>query len=188
MVPESIILFTGLVTIISIISAVLSIVIERMKSLEDNKRMLALRKIAGQIEHSPYIKKLTNISESSSHLLPQQQIIDLVENRIMNKLEMKSHMTEERIRIDTDNYLNDLIERVENIERRFPDESKIEKIASINDALLSERIDQLKEQFDRLDGKLLTKWDIAVIVSTIIGGISAIVAMTYGFLKFIGKV
>ena len=76
-------------------------------------------------------------------------------------------------------------ECIEKIERRFPDEAQMDKVASINDALLSQRIDQLKERIDKMEEKIPSKWDIALTVSAILGGICAVVAATYGVIQFV---
>jgi len=74
------------------------------------------------------------------------------------------------------------------IEQRFPPEAQLEKIASINDAILSERIEQLMKQIELLESRILSKWDVAVTVSTVIGGVFAIVAATYGVISFLTNI
>ncbi len=80
-----------------------------------------------------------------------------------------------------------LKERLQAIENRFPDEASIDKIASINDALFAQRIDQLSERLDKIEEKILSKWDVATIVSIIASGIFAVVGATYAVLKALGK-
>ena len=77
--------------------------------------------------------------------------------------------------------------RIKKIEDRFPEESQIEKIASINDALLAERIEQLSKQVQSIEARILSKWDVALTVGVIISGIIAVIVMTYGILKAFGK-
>ena len=80
-----------------------------------------------------------------------------------------------------------LRERLQAIEKRFPDEASIDKIASINDALFAQRIDQLVDRLEKLEEKVLTKWDVAIIVSLVAAGIFTIVGATYAVLKALGK-
>jgi hypothetical protein len=82
--------------------------------------------------------------------------------------------------------LSDLKDRLEAVEARFPDKSLIDKIASINDALFAERIDQLADRIDNIENKLLSKWDVAIIVSLVLSGIFVVVGGTYAVLKAFG--
>jgi len=84
--------------------------------------------------------------------------------------------------------MHEVSDRIKKIEDRFPEESQIEKIASINDALLAERIDQLSKQVQALESRTLSKWDVAVTVGAIISGMIIVVGATYGVLKALGKV
>jgi hypothetical protein len=84
--------------------------------------------------------------------------------------------------------MGEVSERIKKIEGRFPEEAQIEKIASINDALLAERIDQLSKQVQALELRTLSKWDVALTVGLIISGIIVVVGATYGVFKALGKV
>lgn len=86
------------------------------------------------------------------------------------------------------NHMEEVSERIKKIEDRFPEEAQIEMIASINDALLAERIDQLSKQVQALESRTLSKWDVALTVGVIISGIIIVVGATYGVLKALGKV
>ena len=77
--------------------------------------------------------------------------------------------------------------RLEAIENRFPDDATIDKIASINDALFAQRIEQLSTRIEKLEEKLLTKWDVALIVSIVAAGIFTVVGATYAVLKVFGQ-
>jgi hypothetical protein len=175
-------------TIASLIASLYAVL--RKKSEKENlkKQTERLKSKAAEISVDLGIVKFTSSLESPGHPIPQEHIIDQLENRILAKLQEHPNANDEVVKAEIRNDLAEFKMRIEKIEKRFPDESKIEKIASINDALLSERIDQLKEQFNRLESKILNRWDVAITVSAIIGGISAVVATTYGFLKFIGKI
>ena len=90
------------------------------------------------------------------------------------------------IGIEIDSRINELRARLQAVEDRFPKSSSIDKIASINDALFAERIDQLSTRIGGLEKKLLSKWDVAVSVCLIIAGIFAVVGATYAVLKVFG--
>ncbi|MCK4501225.1 hypothetical protein KAU11_12060 [Candidatus Babeliales bacterium] len=78
-----------------------------------------------------------------------------------------------------------LKERLENIEKKFPEESTLEKVASVNDAILGTKIEELQRSIERIESKLFSKWDIAKIVFTIIGSLGALVGLTITVIKFV---
>ena len=78
-----------------------------------------------------------------------------------------------------------LKERLENIEKRFPAESTLEKIASVNDAILGTRLEELQKSVERIESKLFSKWDVAKIVFLIIGSLGALVGLTFTTIEFV---
>jgi len=108
-----------------------------------------------------------------------------MEKELINSVIAESHATDnekvEKIR----EQIKEFNERIAKIESKFPDDSKIEKISSINDAIFSERIDQLQKTVQRLEEKQLSRWDVALVVSMIVGAILTIVAATYGVLSWV---
>ena len=74
--------------------------------------------------------------------------------------------------------------RLKEIEKKFPKESTLEKIASINDAILATNIETLSESIKRIEDKLLTEWDVAKIVFQILGGLGILVGMIFAIIKF----
>jgi len=77
-----------------------------------------------------------------------------------------------------------LEERILDIENRFPSSSTIEKVASVNDAILATNLESLAESVKRLEDKMLSKWDVAKVVFQIIavlGGLIAIALTIIGF-------
>jgi hypothetical protein len=115
----------------------------------------------------------------------QSELLKQIEDKLELRLKGISPASEEKLKIEISKEFQHFKERIEKIERRFPDESQIDKVASINDALLSQRIDQLKERIDKMEEKIQSKWDIALTVSAILGGICAVVAATYGVIQFV---
>ena len=104
-------------------------------------------------------------------------------NQTASIIALTPNLDEEEIKKEIETKINTISERISKIESRFPEEAKLEKIASINDALLCERIDQLNKQIEILEKKSLTKWDVVIVVSAIIGGIAFVVGAMYGILK-----
>jgi type II secretory pathway pseudopilin PulG len=115
------------------------------------------------------------------------ELMARIEEQILAKMAASPPMTKEEVRHEVRRQFSELQARILKIESRFPEEAKLDKISSINDALLSERIDQLSQQVNNLEERILSKWDVALTVSTIIAGIALVVGATYAVMKFIGK-
>lgn len=75
--------------------------------------------------------------------------------------------------------------RLKEIEKKFPKESTLEKIASINDAILATNIETLSESIKRIEDKLLTKWDVAKIIFQILGGLGILIGIIFAIIKFV---
>lgn len=112
-------------------------------------------------------------------------LLKKIEDQIVERVVSNPKLSEAEAKAEIVEDLNSFADRLKCIEERFPEEAKLEKISSINDALLSERIDQLTEQVKALKGKALSKWNVAVITSSIIAGIFAVSGATYGVISFI---
>lgn len=62
--------------------------------------------------------------------------------------------------------------------------SKVE--SCISGEARHEEIDQLAKQVENLEKRILSKWEVALTVGTIIAGIAFVVVATYAVMKFIG--
>ena len=118
---------------------------------------------------------------------PSVELINRMKEQVFARVAASPEISKDKIREEIHRQSAELQSRIAKIEARFPEEAKLEKIASINDALLSERIDQLSQQVKNLEKRLLSKWDVALTVSTIIAGIAFVVAATYGVMEVIGN-
>lgn len=117
---------------------------------------------------------------------PTDDLVRQIEDQAAQRLSADPAKTVEVVRDEITSELGEVRERIKRIEDRFPDESEIEKNSLINDALLAERIDQLVKRLDALETRVLSKWDVAKVVSGILAGISAVVAATYSVITFLG--
>lgn len=114
------------------------------------------------------------------------QLLKEVEQGIVEGVSDREGLSREQVRKEVEHQMTEVQGRLEAIEKRFPDDATIDKIASINDALFAQRIEQLSTRIEKLEEKMLTKWDVALIVSTVVAGIFAIVGATYAVLKVFG--
>jgi hypothetical protein len=101
-----------------------------------------------------------------------------VEQGIVEGVSERESLSREQIRTEVEDKMAEVRGRLEAIEKRFPGESTIDKIASINDALFAQRIEQVTSRIE--------KWDVAIIVSVVAAGIFAVVGATYAVLKVFG--
>lgn len=115
------------------------------------------------------------------------QLLKEVEQGIVEGVTERDGLSREQAQSEVEDKMTEVRGRLEAIERRFPDDATIDKIASINDALFAQRIEQLSTRIEKLEEKLLTKWDVALIVSIVAAGIFAVVGATYTVLKVFGQ-
>jgi len=78
-------------------------------------------------------------------------------------------------------------ERLERIEQRFPEEATLEKIASINDAILATKIEQLEKSVEELGNRILSKWDVATIVFAVIASVGGVAGAIFAVANFVMK-
>ncbi|MFX0141398.1 MAG: hypothetical protein ACFFDN_47610 [Candidatus Hodarchaeota archaeon] len=96
-------------------------------------------------------------------------------------------LTEAEVEDKVKKQLDEIKNRVEQIEKRFPEESTLEKIASVNDAILGTTVETLSESIKRIEEKLLTKWDVAKIVFQILSGLGILIGIVFAIINFILK-
>jgi Zn-dependent oligopeptidase len=117
-----------------------------------------------------------------------EKLLKDVEQGIVEVVATKMNLSGAEISREVESRMQDVRHRIEAIEERFPSNATIDKISSINDALFAQRIEQLTERIAKLEEKALNKWDVALTVSLVVGGIFAVVGATYGVLKALGHV
>jgi hypothetical protein len=174
-------------TVVSLISLLLAMWRRREEIVKHLKEKEEIRSKVSEIGINLGLIRITQRIGTQSNDLDTDQLVAQIENRIYQRLQDSPSQDDEQIRDTIQSELVGFQDRMKKIEDRFPDESKIEKISSINDALLSERIDQLKERLDQVEKQTLTKWDVAIVVSMMIGGICFVVGATYAIIEFLSK-
>tara|TARA_R110001592_G_scaffold118279_1_gene320659 strand:- start:3039 stop:3566 length:528 start_codon:yes stop_codon:yes gene_type:complete len=93
--------------------------------------------------------------------------------------------TNNKIAIEIEEKIEEIKRQVQAVESRFPNSTEIDKYASVNDAIFNERLDQFSKRIERIESKMLSQWDVAIVVSSLIGGAFAVVAATYAVLEFL---
>jgi hypothetical protein len=98
-----------------------------------------------------------------------------------------SRTSREEIRKEAEEAVSVFRERLEQVERRFPEESTLEKIASINDAILATKVEQLQKSIEQLEDRILTKWDVATIVFMVIAAVGGLAGVVFTVANFVLK-
>jgi len=96
-----------------------------------------------------------------------------------------SDFTKEDVELKVKQKVDEIKKRIEEIEKRFPAEATIDKIASVNDAILATSLESLSDTIKKLEERILTKWDVGKIVFQIIDALGVIVGLVFGILQYL---
>ena len=103
---------------------------------------------------------------------------------IQNSLVLPPGLTKKEIEKEVRQKVDELKMRIEEIEKRFPSDSTIDKISSVNDAILATNIESLADSIKKIEEKILTKWDVAIIVFQVIAALGIIFGIVFGILSY----
>ena len=82
---------------------------------------------------------------------------------------------------DIEDNINQKIEqlkiRLDEIEQRFPKEATLEKIASVNDAILGTQIEELSKTVREIKDKQLNRWDVVTVVFGTLAALGGVVGL-----------
>jgi len=99
------------------------------------------------------------------------------------------HYPSQETKRDVEKIVNEKVielkKRIDAIEARFPEEATIEKIASINDAIMVTKLESMSDSIHAIQDQMLTKWDIVKIVFAILAALGVIVAIIFGTLNWL---
>ncbi len=109
---------------------------------------------------------------------------------------MTSDTAVTKVAIDSllDKQVGDLSGRIKQIEDRLPSVTTIEKIASVNDAILGTHLESIEKLVEatRSDmttfrGDMLNKYDVVVVVIMILGAIATLTALVIVAIEYIKR-
>ncbi|MCH7922725.1 MAG: hypothetical protein IH975_06820 [Nitrospinae bacterium] len=167
-------------TIISLIvslAGVLAGYLFAVRGAKERKQKEEAQRVVLESEVAAFRNKL--VHDIVEQDLPQE-VWSRVFDQIMSPLIITSGISKEEV----ERQFSTLKEQIDRIEARFPDEATIDKVATVNEAILANSVERLAESLRRLEEKLLTKWDVARIVFTIIGALGGLIALTLTIIKF----
>jgi hypothetical protein len=177
--------------IIAIAATVLTFVSLVFSVISDRASRSQKRQEAAESE-----KVLRDSREAGAELLRRaqelQQTLDVAESQISGPprtegVESEVWQYNKGLSDANEEAVTALHKRLERVEQRFPEEATLEKIASINDAILATRIEQLEKSLGLLDSRMVTKWDVATVVFAVIGAIGVIAGAIFAVANFVLK-
>ena len=95
--------------------------------------------------------------------------------------------TFEEIQASIDQAVESFEERLQQIEERIPEAETVDKIASVNDAILGTQIEALTKTITNLENRILSTWDVAKIVFQIIAGFGVLLSIAFGIISYLSK-
>ena len=179
---EIVIIISVLISVIAVvISFLLQLAIKRRKELEAMQKEIYSEEIFEAWDK--YRDKLQSALKNETYLNlfvkdPEEALRNLF-------VHAPAYPTKTEIESEVNKKFDELKNRVEEIEKRFPKEATLEKIASVNDAILATNLEALSESVKRIEEKLLTKWDIAKIVFQIIAVLGVAIGIVFAILKYV---
>jgi len=166
------------------LGALSSFIIVFLIAFESRKRKLKKQKENERLLREKINPAIQIITDSTSKLTMDMPGEFQPVERYIELLRMLPSGSAPSINVEYQKQLESLANRIEYIESKFPSkETNVEKIASINDAIFLTKIDGLSKVVENLERKMLSKWDVAKIIFTILGVLAAIIGLVVAVLK-----
>ncbi len=131
--------------------------------------------------------------QRKTHLIQEDEISQFFEEdlTLLSPVEVDSstidfeihiQMLRKEMKEEINKSISDIHSKIQDINKRFPPDKELDKYASVNDAILSQQINNLAQSITMMESRLLTKWDIAITVFSILGALGIIVGLIQGLL------
>ena len=190
------IILATIATSITFISSYLLQLFAQRRKIKRQELVLKMKE-----SYSPLIDKLSiayveDIKERSEQLKIEetksknyiQDARTAYKNVLRNMIAHTStYDTEKEIEVKIETKLNDIQNRMNQIENRFPADSSLDKIASINDAILAKSIETISESIKNIEKKLLSKWDVAKVFFQILTALGVLISIILAVKEFVIK-
>ena len=131
--------------------------------------------------------------QRKTHLIQEDEISQFFEEdlTLLSPVEVDSstidfeihiQMLRKEMKEEINKSISDIHSKIQDINKRFPPDKELDKYASVNDAILSQQINNSAQSITMMESRLLTKWDIAITVFSILGALGIIVGLIQGLL------
>lgn len=123
-------------------------------------------------------KIISELDRAQKEMIPDQwEILYSIPEYSISTIATKEEMKESAVET-----IRSLDKRLRNIELRFPADSTLDKISSVNDAILATNLESLTARIEKLEENMLTKWDVATVMFEIIGFFAVIITIIVLFI------
>jgi hypothetical protein len=136
---------------VSFIAALVSMIASLLFKWLASVRKNYLKTIREQAEQ----RMKSAIAHEISHLIK----VEKPESKISSS--PISSISKEDIKNEIDGRVDSLKKRLSDIEKRFPKQETVDKVASVNDAILATQIEGISESLKNIESKIITRWDVA---------------------------
>jgi len=180
--------------IVSLIGALGVYVVSSQAKRQEKEKKTASHKIAERIVREmwmsiPGVPLVTRVlrEEQVEPRLPKELLEELA-NGIAERVAARRGINEAGIREKVHSDISELTDRLHALEARLSDEPPPDPESPFNDELFKHRIDQLADQLNDIEKKMLSKWDVAMIVAIILGGIAFVAGAVVSVFGLIGVI
>ena len=158
----------------------------RLKKIQKQKAYNDIDQILITKNFDKYISKIYKDKNNPNTEIFYNYILSNYKNTLKNSL---SNLTAKNQNLELETKISSKIDelgkRIQEIEKRFPKNSTLEKISSVNDAIMATNIEALSESVKRIESKILTKWDIVKIVFEIIAVLGVLIGIVFSIIKYL---
>lgn len=177
-------IFSGLLSIIVvIIFEIISIKKVKVKKIKKQKVYNNIDKILRTKNFYKEINEIYTDKNDPNTEIFYNHILSTYKNALADSL---SNLTVKKQNLEIENKISSKIDqlskRIQEIEKRFPKNSTLEKISSINDAVMATNVESLSESVKRIESKILTNWDIVKILFEIIAVLSVLMCIIFSII------
>src|SRR5690625_5906932 len=114
------------------------------------------------------VSGISNVVFHSFEGLNKEDLRENIESSILDKLKDNPGWSKDEIRAEINSELNAYEDRLLYIEERSREKSAVDKIPSINDAILAEPLEAIANGLENIESTSLFKFHVAIISSTMI--------------------
>jgi uncharacterized protein YeeX (DUF496 family) len=158
----------------SLLGAAIAFIAGSILAVISKRRKELVKKLRKEAEKEHKSALAREINEYSRHISDAQKSPALIV-AIDNSASMAT--TDAEVRKEIEKISKALAGRISNIEKRLPEKDTIDKIASVNDAILATQLESLTETVKKIEEKTLSRWDIAKIVFQILAAVGLLVGI-----------
>jgi hypothetical protein len=114
-----------------------------------------------------------------------QDLGEQLRSAVAVEIASRATLSRGEIEQEVENQVTALRQTVARIQARLPEETTLDKIASINDAILATRLEAVEGSVKDLKDTALTRWDVAVTLFGVAGAIGTVLGILAAIVKLV---